>query len=245
MCFPFWQQTPEELIDAAEPLNKGAIYLSKTSPPAVHKAYFGQFKEDFKFFLRSRSSELLPGGAMVLTFIGRDERNELINAWVVIGMALNDMAAEVDIQLLRLPICSILLYDILRLTWCVHYLVQKLIEQKKLDSFNIPSYCPTAEEVREVIEEEGSFDIQRLETIRTDWIKNIGVCDDESLFDEEKRAEAVAKYIRAVAEPIIKSEFGEAIMDELFRRFKNKVVQLYGVEKLELASLVMHITKSV
>ncbi|XP_061372710.1 probable caffeine synthase MTL2 [Gastrolobium bilobum] len=207
-------KTPEELTHAAEPLNRGAIYLTRTSPPAVHKAYFAQFQNDFKFFLRSRSSELLPGGAMVLTFIGRDENNELINAWVVIGMALNDMAAE------------------------------NLMEQTKLDSFNIPSYCPTPEEIRQIIQEEGSFDIQRLETIRTDWIKNINVSDDDSLIDEETRAEAVAKYIRAVAEPILKSEFGEAIMDELFRRFKNKILQLYGVEKLELANLVMHITKT-
>ncbi|XP_027357026.1 3,7-dimethylxanthine N-methyltransferase-like [Abrus precatorius] len=206
-------KTPNELTDTAEPINKGAIYLTKTSPPAVHKAYFAQFQEDFKFFLRSRSSELLPGGAMVLTFIGRDENNDLINAWVIIGMALKDMAEE------------------------------KLIEQAKLDSFNIPSYCPTPEEIRQTIEEEGSFDIQRLETIRTDWVKNINVNVDDSLCDEDTRAEAVAKYIRAVAEPILKSEFGEVIMDELFRRFKNKIVQLYGVEKLELPNLVMHITK--
>ncbi|TKY75409.1 caffeine synthase 3 [Spatholobus suberectus] len=205
---------PDELNDTAEPINKGAIYLTRTSPPAVHKAYFAQFQEDFKFFLRSRSSEILPGGAMVLTFIGRDEDNELINAWVVIGMALNEMAAE------------------------------KLIEQAKLDSFNIPSYCPTAKEIRQIIQEEGSFDIQRLETIRTDWVKNINVSDDDSLIDEDTRAEGVAKYVRAVAEPILKSEFGNAIMDELFRRFKNKIVQLYGVEKLELPNLVMHITKS-
>lgn len=123
--------------------------------------------------------------------------------------------------------------------------MQKLIEERKLDSFNIPSYCPTTEEIRQIIEEEGSFDIQRLETIRTDWVKNFDVSsNDESPIDiEETRAEAVAKYIRAVAEPILKSEFGEAIMDELFLRFKNKIIQLYGVEKLELANLVMHITK--
>lgn len=52
-------------------------------------------------------------------------------------------------------------------------LVQNLIEKSKLDAFNIPSYCPTAEEIRQVIEEDGSFDIQRLETIRTDWSKNL------------------------------------------------------------------------
>ncbi|KAK7351867.1 hypothetical protein VNO77_11611 [Canavalia gladiata] len=206
-------KTPDELASAAEPLNKGAIYLTKTSPPAVHKAYFAQFQEDFKFFLTSRSSELLPGGAMVLTFMGRDEENDLINAWVIIGRALNDMAAE------------------------------KLIEQRKLDSFNLPSYCPTAEEVRQVIEEEGSFDIQRLETIRTDWVKNINVSSDDSLIDEETRAEGVAKYIRAVVEPILKSEFGEECMDELFRRFKIKLVEVFGVEKLEIPNLAMHITK--
>ncbi|KAK7310624.1 hypothetical protein RJT34_08236 [Clitoria ternatea] len=210
-------KTPDELSsDAVEAVNKGAIYLTRTSPPAVHKAYFAQFKEDFKLFLRSRSAELLPGGAMVLTFIGRDQNNELINAWVVIGMALNDMASE------------------------------KLIEEKKLDSFNIPSYCPTAEEVRETVEEEGSFEVQRLETIRTDWVKNINVSeDDESVIDEEMRAEGVAKYIRAVAEPILKSEFGEEIMDELFRRFKDKILLLYGVHKLELPNLVMHFTKRI
>ncbi|XP_027356713.1 7-methylxanthosine synthase 1-like [Abrus precatorius] len=205
-------KTPNELTDAAEPINKGAIYLTKTSPPSVHKAYFAQFQEDFKFFLRSRSSELLPGGAMVLTFIGRDENNDLINAWVIIGMALKDMAEE------------------------------KLIEQAKLDSFNIPSYCPTPEEIRQTIEEEGSFDIQRLETIRTDWVKNINM--NVSYDDEETRAETVAKNVRAVAEPILKSEFGEVMMDELFCRFKNKILQLHGVEELELANLVMHITKS-
>ncbi|XP_058785632.1 probable caffeine synthase MTL2 [Vicia villosa] len=205
-------KTPEVLQDALEPLNKGAIYLTRTSPPAVHKAYHAQFQQDFTLFLRSRSFELLPGGAMVLTLIGRDELNELINAWVVIGMALNDMATE------------------------------KLMEKKKLDSFNIPSYCPTCEEIRKVIEEEGSFDVQSLETITTDWVKTIDVIDDE---DGDTRAEGVATFIRAVAEPILKSEFGEEIMDELFNRFKNKIIQLEGVEKLEVPNLVMHITKRI
>ncbi|RHN50217.1 putative salicylate carboxymethyltransferase [Medicago truncatula] len=92
-------KTPDALQDAAiEPLNKGNIYLTRASPPAVQKTYFEQFQQDFSLFLRSRSSELLPGGAMVLTLIGRDEQNELMNAWVVIGMALNDMAAHSTLE---------------------------------------------------------------------------------------------------------------------------------------------------
>nr|VDD37349.1 unnamed protein product [Brassica oleracea] len=37
--------------------NKGKIYLSKTSPKSVHKAYALQFQSDFLVFLRSRSEE--------------------------------------------------------------------------------------------------------------------------------------------------------------------------------------------
>ena len=91
----FCQQTPKELTNEAEPINKGAIYLTTASPPSVHKAYFEQFRQDFKLFLRSRSEELVPGGGMFLTFVGSDENHELINGWAIIGMALNDMASEV------------------------------------------------------------------------------------------------------------------------------------------------------
>ena len=125
----------------------------------------------------------------------------------------------------------------------VYHMLQSLIEKKKLDSFNIPSYFPTAEEVRQLIQEEGSFNLQRLETIRTSWIKN--VTDDDSFLDDDMKADILAKNLRAAAEPILKAEFGEGIMDELFHRYKNKVVQLMKVviNLMELASQVMFITK--
>ncbi|RDX70894.1 7-methylxanthosine synthase 1, partial [Mucuna pruriens] len=148
---------------------------------------------------------------MVLSMIGSDENHELINAWVVIGMALNDMVLE------------------------------NLIEKIKLDCFNIPSYFPSGGEVRQVIEEEGSFNLQRLETIRTDWIKNVSDENGNDSFpNEEMRAEVVAKHIRAVTEPILKAEFGEGIMDELFHRFKNNV-QLTGLDKLKVDTQLLRV----
>lgn len=64
------------------------------------------------------------------------------------------------------------------------------------------------------------------------------------IIDEDTRAEAVTKYTRAVAEPILKKEFGETIMDELFSRFKILVVEHWRVKKPEIATIVMHITKT-
>ena len=41
--------------------------------------------------------------------------------------------------------------------------MQGLIEEAKLDSFNIPTYEPTIEEIRHLIKEEESLFLQRLE----------------------------------------------------------------------------------
>ena len=63
-------------------------------------------------FLRCRSEELLEGGSMVLTFLGRRSDNpsskECCYIWELLAVALNDMVAEVHIQFLHalmLPIC--------------------------------------------------------------------------------------------------------------------------------------------
>ncbi|KAB5527740.1 hypothetical protein DKX38_021587 [Salix brachista] len=82
------------------PLNKGNIYLAKTSPPGVHKAYLNQYEKDFTAFLRSRSEEMIPGGCMVLTIYGRDENSDSSakhspTIWDFFGMMLNDMELEV------------------------------------------------------------------------------------------------------------------------------------------------------
>ncbi|KAI3806785.1 hypothetical protein L1987_22700 [Smallanthus sonchifolius] len=59
-------QVPEGLESSA--LN---IYMTKTSPPNVFQSYQKQFKTDFTKFLRLRSEEIVSGGWMVLTLVGR------------------------------------------------------------------------------------------------------------------------------------------------------------------------------
>ena len=69
----------------------GNVYVTSMSPPSYAK----QFKEDFKVFLRSRSKELVPGGGMLLTFLGRYDTSQSISSVGILRMILSDMVLEV------------------------------------------------------------------------------------------------------------------------------------------------------
>ncbi|PPE01062.1 hypothetical protein GOBAR_DD01913 [Gossypium barbadense] len=44
--------------------NKGNVYMARSSPPSVFKAYADQFQKDFTNFLSLRSEEIMPQGCM-------------------------------------------------------------------------------------------------------------------------------------------------------------------------------------
>ncbi|MED6169494.1 hypothetical protein PIB30_021791 [Stylosanthes scabra] len=200
--------------------NKENVHLTSTSPAAMHRAYAEQFQKDFKLFLKLRSQELVPNGGMVLTLLGRDKTRDMRTAWTLIGITLNDMVLE------------------------------NLIEEIKLESFNFPLYDPTIEEAKEVIEEEGSFTIQRVESVILDWvaanINDEGVDNNNNEFDINMKAEFTTKFVRAALEPLLKAQFGEEVMDEFFFRYKNKIVQLImEVEILEFPTHIISLIKNV
>ncbi|KAK7310623.1 hypothetical protein RJT34_08235 [Clitoria ternatea] len=203
-------QAPKGLAKEAGLVNKGNIYFTNTSPSEVYQAYLEQFQQDFNLFLKSRAEELVHGGGMVLTFVGRDETREIITPWGIVGSALNDMVSE------------------------------GLIEEEKLDNVNMPRYGPTAQEVKQLIEAEGSFTLQKLDTVNSNWDEGL---KENGASDTHVRANFIAKYVRATHEPLLKTLFGEGIIDELFLRFKNKVAKLLEKETLEHASLVLFMTK--
>nr|POF22035.1 7-methylxanthosine synthase 1 [Quercus suber] len=93
-----------------------------------------------------------------------------------------------------------------------------MIEESKLDNFNLPYYAATMEEVKKVIEAEGSFTLQKLEAFKVDWDTYIKKANKG--LDKQAGEVLLASDIRAVGEPILASHFGEASMEDLFRRFK-------------------------
>lgn len=119
-----------------------------------------------------------------------------------------------------------------------------MVEEAKVDFFDVPLYGPTTEEVKQVIEEEGSFTLQTLKPFKVAWDANLPEDVDDSVVDSNMRGEFIAKFVRAALEPLLEAQFGKGIMDELFSRYAVKMAQLVGLETLEFTNLAMSMTKN-
>ncbi|XP_057975744.1 probable jasmonic acid carboxyl methyltransferase 2 [Malania oleifera] len=187
-------------------INRGKVYISERSPGEVAEAYSVQFQKDFRAFLRSRDAEMVTGGRMVLSFMGRRSADPPTDdscccQWELLAQALMSLVSE------------------------------GRVEEEKVDTFIAPFYAPSLEEVRAEIEEEGSFVIDRLEAIEIDW--NIGGDDSSTISnfsaenDHTRRLQKLAtgcrmaKMIRVVVESMIEYHFGFGgdVMDDLFQRY--------------------------
>ncbi|XP_071921445.1 monomethylxanthine methyltransferase 2 isoform X2 [Coffea arabica] len=131
-----------------------------------------------------------------------------------------------------------------------HWLSQGHLEEEKLASFNLPFFTPSAEEVKCIVEEEGSFEILYLETFKAHYDAGFSIDDDypvRSHFqvygDEHIKAEYVASLIRSVYEPILASHFGEAIMPDLFHRLAKHAAKVLHLGKGCYNNLIISLAK--
>lgn len=113
----------------------------------------------------------------------------------------------------------------------------------------MPYYAPKAREVEKVIEEEGSFTLQKLDIFEIGWDAGFRESLSEkgtnlqAYYDKNKRGKYVSDYMRAVVEPILVKQFGPTIIDDLFKRFTNKVVESMEKENWPFVNLVVSLTK--
>ncbi|CAJ2635647.1 unnamed protein product [Trifolium pratense] len=123
--------------------NKGNIYLSSTSPSNVIKAYYEQYKIDFSHFLKCRAQELVEGGRLFVTLIGRQSEEpwskDCCYIWELMATDLNDMVSK------------------------------GIIKEEKFNSFNVPVYYPYPSEVKSEILNEGSFDMDQLDVSQVNF----------------------------------------------------------------------------
>ncbi|XP_062079450.1 probable caffeine synthase MTL2 isoform X2 [Humulus lupulus] len=211
---------PKELVNeqTREAHNKGNICISETSPPIVFKVYLEQFRKDFTYFLRCRSEEIVNGGVMILTFMSSTKSDSPKSIIEILGRTLNDMA------------------------------MQNIIEAESLDKFNMPLYFPNEKEVENVIQEEGSFSLQKLNAFETAWdtgFITIENSDKKYNDDDDKleRGKYISDYMRAGLESVLVKQFGETVMDELFQRLAYKVIESMAKEKWQHKNLVISLTK--
>ncbi|KAF8016896.1 hypothetical protein BT93_H2183 [Corymbia citriodora subsp. variegata] len=195
--------------------NKGNIFMARSSPSEVLRAYYEQFQRDFSTFLECRGQELVVGGRMVLTLVGRrsddPSSKECCYIWELLANALNEMVSE------------------------------GLIEEEKLDSFNIPMYNPSPKEVQTEVQKQGSFSVDCLELSEVNW----SVVDTE--FNPNVASKdggySMAKCMRAVAEPLLVDHFGEEILDEVFKRYKAQIADGMSKEKAAFVNVVILLKK--
>ncbi|KAI3760824.1 hypothetical protein L1987_51223 [Smallanthus sonchifolius] len=207
-------QVPEGLESSA--LN---IYMAKTSPLNVFQSYQKQFKTDFTKLLQLRSEEIVSGGCMVLTLVGRSVADPTSDdgclLWELLAQSLHDMVKE------------------------------GLVRESDINSFNVPIYYPCEDEVRNVIQNEGSFSLESLTTFQVNWdprdtdYKNSN--DSNGL--SQTHAENTAKAVKAFTEPLLTSHFGKSIIDGLFKKYSKRVAQHLTNNKTRYFNLVISLAK--
>ncbi|CAD6340266.1 unnamed protein product [Miscanthus lutarioriparius] len=103
----------------------------------------------------------------------------------------------------------------------IHEMASKgLIDNEKLDSFYVPLYGPSEKELREIIEAEGSFSINKMA---------IHEYLDQNVILAPK---TIARALRAIMEPIIAQHFGPSAdaMDE-FLRITDKLIEMSPLDE--------------
>ncbi|CAI8609104.1 unnamed protein product [Vicia faba] len=201
--------------------NKGNIYLSTTSPSNVLKAYYKQFQNDFSIFLACRAKELVEGGCMILTFMGRQNddpsNKECCYSWDLMTIALKDMV------------------------------LLGIIDEEKLDTFNIPNYYPSPSEVKLEVLKEGSFAINKLEISEVNWnaVDHWEALDIESEISKSFKDDGynMTQCMRAVTEPLLVCHFGDSVIEEIFERYKNILTDRMSKERTKFTNLTLSLTK--
>nr|GMD14786.1 salicylate carboxymethyltransferase-like [Ipomoea batatas] len=192
--------------------NKANICMAPGSPPNVRKAFSAQFERDFLTFLKCRSKELVKDGRMVLTILGRKNEKPSFLIIELLGMALNELVSE------------------------------GLVEEEKLNSFNVPMYTPSLAEVKSLVEKDGSFTINSLEAFQVHWTGNES--DVENISDKNNGEYNVARCMRAVTEPTLVSHFGKGIIEDVFPKYRKMIADSMSREKTEFTNVTVSLVKT-
>ncbi|KAK9925787.1 hypothetical protein M0R45_023052 [Rubus argutus] len=192
-------RVPEAVVDRdSSAWNKGRIHYSNSTDEVI-RAHETQYNKDMECFLHSRAQEIVHGGLMILMIPGRPD-----------GTPHSHSLANITLQFLGL---------------CLKDMARKgVVSEDKVDSFNIPMYTMSPQELKAAIERNGCFSIE----IMSD-LPHALVSDTISI------SELLASHLRAGLEGIVKQQFGEEILDELFRLYRKKCEENASIFESETA----------
>ncbi|CAK9182304.1 unnamed protein product [Ilex paraguariensis] len=161
----------------------------------VHSSY------SVHWLSQSRAEETVQNGRMVLILHGRQASDpwgkESCYHWEILAETISKMVSQANVLSLSL---------------------EGLVDEEKLDSFNVPYYTPLQEEVQDIVDKEGSFAVQHIETFTL-------VLADNQESDTRAKGEQLAKNIRCYTESIISYQFGKEITEKLYHKLTQIVVK--------------------
>ena len=113
--------------------------------------------------------------------------------------------------------------------------LQGEVEQEKVDTYDVHFYAPSMDEVKRVVQMEGSFSLDCLEMfeIGGDGRTSVG-----------RNGRATAKAIRAIQESMILHHFGEGIIDGLFEQYAEILDVELAKEEIKVPNLLVVLRKS-
>ncbi|KAK6127694.1 hypothetical protein DH2020_038568 [Rehmannia glutinosa] len=89
-----------------------------------------------------------------------------------------------------------------------------VIDEEKVDTFNVPCYFSSPHELEQVINQNGRFSIEMMESLPKLKAPNISSIPQD-----------VTRSLRAIMEELIKEHFGHEILDKVFSLFQEKIVK--------------------
>lgn len=111
---------------------------------------------------------------------------------------------------------------------------QEMIEQEKVDAYNVPFYAPSAKEIEDEVSKEGSFEIDYIRTCEL----------NTSTGDPTKDARITSMAIRAIQESMLSHHFGGEIIDTLFQIYGELLSKLMLEEEIKSCHLLLALRKS-
>ncbi|KAI3850721.1 hypothetical protein MKW98_030781 [Papaver atlanticum] len=199
-------RVPKEVGDInSSALNEGRIHYSNASN-VILQAYSDQYVMDMEAFLRARGHDEIVSGGLMFILVPAITDETLVSQTSpglllhVLGSCLMEMA-KMDI-----------------------------VDQAKVDSFNLPVYFTSPKQMKELVERTGCFTIKRLERLETVFPR------------ASSGAQIISKHTRAIVEEIIKQHFGfsDNDLDKLFDLYSKRLVDSLSIfTKIEDTSFQM------
>ncbi|CAM6128052.1 unnamed protein product [Calypogeia fissa] len=194
-------KVPDAVLDKeSAAYNKGRSWI-RNAPSAVTRCFQQQALEDLKSFLLARAAELAPGGLLFFYPIGRttSDPNESMNDF------LDNLQPDLDEILSDL-------------------VAEGLLTEEQHDTFNIPVYQRSIDDIKEALECCGSM----FNLVITKMHK-FNIAEGLETTDATDRAKQLKGAYKAVYNSKVEAQFGKTVADVIWQRYENMLVKKLGL----------------